>query len=427
MIDTIVIDVFASKVIVVLTIFTISALVKATLIKIVEQVAGLFSVKRGFKQYVRLAVSEPTFWIDNLIGFGPNGVRQHTRARKRHVLGLLGAIIGYLIITLGAAYLAALYLGEQQLVAFISSSKISPYPYTVTQWGPSANETGGLILGPILARPNISWHKVTAVAVLSNSMLVHLGISLNTSALDASGNLDYNILEYYFVVDDIIIPQGHDEVCDLIFDNIFVPGITAVTNSKLDEYFQLGVIAPILTTWTGQSDLNTRSQIETCLKNNIIFGYAISNAYLRVPLGLLACFLALAVVMVILFRIPPNNGAFSYYIGSLGAYINTEPLNFGLTVKLWRSEIAGLDDSALPLAERDTSARLQLGSTSEKGDENVLQYGMFRDQEYYNKEDLKALIVNDAAYIQNNTTGRKRIVIGGLKSPNRNSYHHITP
>lgn len=81
---------FISKVIVILTLTTIGILVKNILVKVIEVIARLAMVDRGLRQYISLAVSEPTFWIDNLIGFGPNGVRQHTRARTKHTASFIG-------------------------------------------------------------------------------------------------------------------------------------------------------------------------------------------------------------------------------------------------------------------------------------------------------------------------------------------------
>ncbi|KAF8939377.1 hypothetical protein BGZ58_009905 [Dissophora ornata] len=107
-----------------------------------------------------------------------------------------------------------------------------------------------------------------------------------------------------------------------------------ITNSTLSEYFNVGVVAPTLQVWTDEDGSAT--------------GLAIEESALS----------TLALLMVVVFRVPSSSGSWSYYIGALGAFINTEPLKEGLTIKLWRSEAAGLDDSAQPLAERDTTARL---------------------------------------------------------------------
>ncbi|KAI8601086.1 hypothetical protein EDD21DRAFT_375449 [Dissophora ornata] len=144
--------VFASKIIVVLTLHAIAALSQTIFIKLLELVARIFNTPRELRQYVKLAISQPTFWIDNLIGFGPNGVRQQTRARTRYCFSFIGAIAGYLALAVAAAYLAALYLGEQRLTAYESSLGISPCSYHVTEWGQSSSESHGLILGPFLVK-----------------------------------------------------------------------------------------------------------------------------------------------------------------------------------------------------------------------------------------------------------------------------------
>ncbi|KAF9357679.1 hypothetical protein BGX26_003309 [Mortierella sp. AD094] len=236
------------------------------------------------------------------------------------------------------------------------------------------------------------------------------------------GNVTVHSL--YISVGDVLIQRGDNIFCDMFFDGIYIPGYIAITDKVLGEYFEVGVVAPTLQVWDDPDGAATGLAIEECLKNTIMFGYDISGPYLLYPLYLLAAFSISALLMVVVFRAPPSSGPLSYYVGALGALINTEPLNDGLTIELWRSEAAGSDNSALPLADRDTTAQLQLGSTPEKGDENILYYGMFKDQAHIDKKVLKAAIITgDIAYTEGDAGGKK-IVIASLRSA-KNSYGRI--
>ncbi|KAF9434584.1 hypothetical protein BGZ76_007775 [Entomortierella beljakovae] len=374
---------FIFKVIIIQTLTLITYLSKELMIQFAKVLAKIICVPDGARQYVVLAVGRPSFWIDTLIGFGPNDVRQYTRARRKSLPFIVLAMIGYVIITAASSYLAAMYLDKQELVAYRMNTAISPFSYRVVKWGESRRDSASMIIGPTLMKPGLqSKIRTVPVAILSNSRVVNLLVTITTS--EANGGAIEAGMSYQLQVDEVIIGERVNSACDKFFGSLFKAGNIVINEPEIYKYVEAGITAPQLESWKDGFDLQTRDIIHECLKQTIIFGYDPDSPYVRYPLYILLGLLSLAILTVIVLRAPSERGFWSRHIGRLGALINSEPLNDGLIVKLWRSEAARKNDSITPLYDRDTSAKLRL----RKG-----RYSMFPENENILEESQESVLL----------------------------------